>query len=216
MSYPYNIYANAAHEGNAHSASCQPHLLWTLLAIALWWLAVSVQSILTHTHASDLATYIRTIAEGLATILAWTVVWSAAELQRKQTPSWRLHALVGAELVLACQLATGLPLAWLLYAMDWNYNSWWPTAIEIVLYTIAIIATARFVWQVRGKRYQLVAAPAMVLALAGLYGAADWFDQDLPPKVVSNVLPANVWAVTGTVDVQEAIDLLTKSNTGNP
>jgi hypothetical protein len=208
MSYPYNIYANAAHEGNANSASCQPHLLWTLLAIALWLLAVSVQSILTHTHVSDLAAYIRTIAEGLATILAWTVVCSAAELQRKQPPSWRLHALVGAGLVLACQLATGLPLAWLLYALNWSYNSWWPTAIEIVLYTVAISATARFVWRVRGKRYQLVAAPATVLALAGLYGSADWFDQDLAPKVVSNVFPAYVWVVTGTVDVQEAINSL--------
>jgi hypothetical protein len=114
---------------------------------------------------------------------------------------------VGAGLLLATQLGTGLALSWLLYAMNWIYISWWPTAIEAVLYTVATIATARFVLRTRGKRYQLLAAPLVVLCVMGLYSMADQFEVDLPPRVVSNVFPTGVWVMTETISIEEAINL---------
>jgi hypothetical protein len=210
MSYHYNIYGDrgelAAATNDANTRS--PHLAWTFLVIAVWWLVLSFQSAITNTHASDLAIYIRAVAEGLATLLGWATAWTAVELIRKQTPSWRLHALVGAGLLLANQLGTGLALSWLLYAMNWMYTSWWPTAVEAVLYTVAALATARFVFRIRSKRYQLMVAPIAVLCVMGLYKAADLFEVDLPPRVVSNVFPAGVWEVTEAVNVNAAIDLL--------
>jgi hypothetical protein len=182
--------------------------MWALLVTALWWLVLSTESSLTHTHTSDLAIYMRAVAEGLATMLAWAAAWIAIELLLKQTPSWRLHALVGAGLLLTNQLGTGLALSWLLYALNWVYLSWWPTAIEAMLYTLATIATARFVLRTRGKRHQLVAAPLAVLCIMGLYSTADQFEVDLPPRVVSNVFPAGVWAVTEAADLLDVIDSL--------
>jgi hypothetical protein len=209
MNYSYNIYgdSNASVPNNPHT-STRPHLMWTLLVLGLWWLVLSFQSLITNTHTSDLAIYMRAVAEGLATMLAWAAAWIAIELLLKQTPSWRLHALVGAGLLLTNQLGTGLALSWLLYALNWVYISWWPTAIEAVLYTLATIATARFVLRTRGQRYQLLAAPLVVLCVMGLYSMADQFEVDLPPRVVSNVFPAGVWVVTVAVDVQTAIDAL--------
>jgi hypothetical protein len=182
--------------------------MWALLVTALWWLVLSTESSLTHTHTSDFAIYIRSVAEGLATMLAWAAAWIAIELLLKQTPTWRLHALVGAGLLLANQLGTGLALSWLLYALNWVYISWWPTAIEAVLYSVATIATARLALRTRGKRYQLVAAPLVVLCVMGLYSMADQFEVDLPPRVVSNVFPAGVWAVTEAADLLDVIDSL--------
>ena len=207
MIYPYNIYSdsNVSIAGQSQTTT-HPHLAWTLLALGLWWLVLSIESSLTHTHASDLATYIRAVADGFATMLAWATAWSVIELLLKQGPSWRLHTLVGASLLLANQLGTGLALAWLLYTLNWVYSGWWPTAVETVLYVVAIVATARFVLRASGKRYQLLAAPLAVLCLLGLHGTADLFDVDLTPRVVSNVFPAGVWVVSGTIDVQTAID----------
>jgi len=210
MSYPYDIYGDkgALAAATKDTNTRTPHLAWTFLVIAAWWLVLSFQSFITNTHTSDLAIYMRGVAEGIATMLAWAAAWIAIELLLKQTPSWRLHALVGAGLLLANQLGAGLALLWLFYALNWVYTSWWPTAIEAVLYTVATIATARFVLRTRGKRYLLLAAPLVVLCVMGLYSTADQFEVDLPPRVVSNVFPAGVWAVTGTVDVNAAIDLL--------
>jgi hypothetical protein len=208
MNYPYNIYgdSNASVPNNPHT-SMRPHLMWTLLVLGLWWLVLSFQSLITNTHTSDLAIYMRAVAEGLATMLAWAAAWIAIELLLKQTPSWRLHALVGACLLLTNQLGTGLALSWLLYALNWVYLSWWPTAIEAMLYTLATIATARFVLRTRGKRHQLVAAPLAVFCIMGLYSTADQFEVDLPPRVVSNVFPTGVWVMTETISIEEAINL---------
>ena len=209
MSYPYNIYGNNKESvANHPHAYKRPHLMWALLVTALWWLVLSTESSLTHTHTSDFAIYIRSVAEGLAIMLAWAAAWIAIELLLKQTPTWRLHALVGAGLLLANQLGTGLALSWLLYALNWVYISWWPTAIEAVLYSVATIATARLALRTRGKRYQLVAAPLVVLCVMGLYSMADQFEVDLPPRVVSNVFPAGVWAVTEAADLLDVIDSL--------
>jgi hypothetical protein len=69
MNYPYNIYgdSNASVPNNPHT-SMRPHLMWTLLVLGLWWLVLSFQSLITNTHTSDLAIYMRAVAEGLATI----------------------------------------------------------------------------------------------------------------------------------------------------
>jgi hypothetical protein len=219
VSYPYNIHGkdndndnnnnnNNESVANHPQTYTRPHLVWTLLVMALWWLVLSFQSFITNTHTSDFAIYIRAVAEGLATMLAWAAAWVAIELLLKQTPSWRLHALVGAGLLLANQLGTGLALSWLLYALNWVYISWWPTAIEAVLCTLATIATARFVLRTRGKRYQLVVAPLVVLCVMGLYSMADQFEVDLPPRVVSNVFPAGVWVVTEAAELLNVIDSL--------
>lgn len=207
MSYPDKTYGNNNDSvASAPHTSTRPHLLWALLVMALWWLALSFQSFITNTHTSDVAIYIRAVAEGLVTMAAWASAWIVIELLLKQTPNWRLHALVGAGLLMTTQLGTGLALSWLLYALNCVYISWWPTAIEAVLYTVATVATARFVLRMRGRHYQLIVAPLIVLCVMGLYSMADQFEVDLPPRVVSNVFPAGVWVMVDATDLLDIID----------